>query len=66
MEEGRMNSREMLVTWSDYLSMAVRFHMDVYDSIVYRAKKLRQRHDELAARGDGKSITVRAGEILQK
>lgn len=66
MEESRMNSREMLVTWSDYLSMAIRFHMDVYDSIVYRAKKLRQRHDELAARGDGKSITVRAGEILQK
>ncbi len=66
MEEGHMDSREMLTTWSDYLSMAIRFHLDVNDSIVYRAKKLRQRHDELAARGDGKNITVRAGEILRK
>lgn len=66
MDDGHMNSQEMLITWSDYLSMATRFHMDTYDSIVYRTRKLRQRHDELAARGDDKDITVRAGEILQK
>ena len=66
MAEGGMTSREMLTTWADYLSMAARFHMDVSDEIVYRARKLRQRHDELAARSGDKDIAVRAGEVLLK
>lgn len=66
MEEGNMDSHEMLTTWADYLSMATRFHLDVNDSIVYRVRKLRQRHDELAARGDDKDAIVKAGEILRK
>ena len=31
----------------------------------YRVRKLLQRHDELAARGEEKQLTLRAGEILQ-
>ena len=61
-----MTSSEMLTTWADYLSMAARFHMDVSDEIVYRARKLRQRHDELAARSGDKDIAIRAGEVLLK
>ena len=35
--------REVLRTWEDYLSMAKKLHMDVYDEIVYRTRKLRRR-----------------------
>lgn len=66
MAEGGMTSHEMLTTWADYLSMAARFHLDVNDEIVYRARQLRRRHDELAMRGQDKDITIRAGEILLK
>ncbi|MBD5133489.1 MAG: hypothetical protein HDT38_03300 [Clostridiales bacterium] len=64
--EGGMTSRETLTTWADYLSMAAGFHMDVNDEIVYRARKLRQRHDELAMRSQDKDIAVQAGEVLLK
>ncbi len=42
--------------WKDYLAMAQRLHMDVYDSIVYKPKDLTVRHDllveEIRKRGD--------------
>ena len=66
MAEDGMTSHEMLTTWADYLSMAARFHMDVNDEIVYRARQLRRRHDELAMRAQDKDITIQAGEILLK
>lgn len=66
MSECKMTGKEVLTTWADYLSMAARFKYDVNDPIVYRTSKLRQRHDELAARGGDKNITIEAGEILQK
>lgn len=62
----KMTGREVLGTWEDYLSMAARFKYDVNDAIVYRTSKLRQRHDELAARGGDKDITIEAGDILLK
>lgn len=66
MAQYSMTSREVLTTWADYLSMATRFKYDTSDAIVYRTSKLRQRHDELAARGVAKDIAIEAGEILQK
>lgn len=66
MKQYGMKSREVLTTWADYLSMAMRFKYDTSDAIVYRTGKLRQRHDELAARGIEKEIALEAGEILQK
>ena len=45
--------------------MAFRFGYDTNDPIVYRVRKLQQRHDELAARGEEMQLTLRAGEILQ-
>lgn len=66
MAEGGMTSGEMLTTWMDYLSMAARFHMDVNDEIIYRTRKLRRRHDELAMRSQDKDITIQAGEVLLK
>ena len=66
MRENRMKSREVLTTWSDYLTMAERFHMDTQDAIIYRVRKLRRRHDELVERSHDKSLVMRAGEILKK
>lgn len=67
MQESRMSSREILTTWEDYLSMALRFGMDTNDAIVFRARKLRQRHDELVARcHQKKDLVLRAGEVLKE
>lgn len=52
MREYRMGSHRVLVTWKDYLSMAQKFHYNVADAYIYRTKKLRQKHNELAARCD--------------
>ena len=65
MQESGMSSKEVLGIWQDYLSMAARFGYDTNDSIVYRVRKLRQRHDELARRCDNQKLTLRAAEILQ-
>lgn len=65
MRENKMSGREVLTTWADYLSMAQRFGMDVNDEIIYRVRKLRQRHDELVARCNQKELTLRAGEVLK-
>lgn len=65
MTENQMKSSEILTTWKDYLSMAARFKMDTHDAIIYRVRKLRQRHDELVERGRGKGLALRAGEVLE-
>lgn len=57
----------MLTTWADYLSMAARFHLDVNNEIVFRTRKLRQRHDELVARSNqDKELSVQIGEAILK
>ena len=66
MRETGMKSRELLATWADYLSMARRLKMDTDDAIIYRARKLRQRHDELVELCEQKERAIRAGEILEK
>ena len=66
MRETRMKSSEVLTTWSDYLSRACRLKMDTGDAIIYRVRKLRQRHDELVELCGQKELAIRAGEILEK
>ena len=59
----RRNIRQVLNTWADYLSMAKRLHMDVWDEIIYRVKKLRQRHDELVLKCQEKDIELQAQDV---
>lgn len=66
MSENSMTSRDVIQTWSDYLGMAERLKMNTSDPIVYRAKKLRQRHDELVKEVDDKERALRAVEISKK
>lgn len=66
MEENDKTSKNVLTTWSDYLSMAERLKMDTNDAIIYRVRKLFQRHDELVERCHQKKLELQAAEILQK
>lgn len=66
MRENQMSSRNVLITWKDYLSMAERLGMDTGDAIVYRARKLRLRHDELVKQMHMKELPVAAREILER
>jgi hypothetical protein len=60
------SSRAIISMWDDYLKMALRVKMDVNDEIVYRAKKLKLRHDELVRYIDRNDLAIRAGEIESK
>ncbi len=64
MKESGMKLSEVLTTWKDYLSLAARVGYDTNDEIVYRVRKLKQRHDELVALCQCKDDALRAGEIL--
>ena len=64
--ELQMKPKQVITTWADYLSMAARLRMDVNDSIVYRVRMLRKRHDELVERCKEKDLEIRAGEVLLK
>lgn len=59
-------AKEIISTWQDYLSMAARAKMNTRDAIVFRVKKLQQRHDELVKYLGSKSLAIRAGEIASK
>ena len=58
--------RQVLITWKDYLSMAKRIKMNVYDAIVYRANKLYQRHSELVEYIQKNQLSVTAGELEEE
>lgn len=57
---------QVLTTWRDYLSMADRLGYDTSDEIVYRARKLRQRHDELVLLSAQRDCKLPAQEVLKK
>lgn len=61
-----MKPREMLTTWKDYISMAKKNGMDVDDAIIYRASKLKQRHDELILQGMIKDLEKEAAKVSKK
>lgn len=62
----RRPTKEIISTWEDYLKMAIRAKMNVNDEIIYRVKKLQQRHDELIQHLGSKNLAIQAGEIATK
>jgi len=66
MTELNVNCRTVMGWWADYLSMAARLKMDVNDEIIYRVRKLKQRHDELVELCNQKKTELRAEEIAEK
>ena len=66
MQENQMSSRTVLTTWKDYLSMAARLKMDTSDAIIYRVRKLRQRHDELVEQLRVQELALEAERIMEQ
>lgn len=62
-EDEEDSIHQVLTTWKDYLSMAKRVKMNVYDEIVYRVSKLYQRHEELVEYIQKNQLSVTAGEL---
>lgn len=58
--------RQALITWQDYLAMAERLHIDTSDEIIYRTRKLRQRHDELVLQCESGSLELQAENMEKK
>ena len=58
--------QQALTTWQDYLAMAERLHYDTSDEIVYRVRKLRQRHDELVLQSEAGSLEEQASKMAAK
>lgn len=64
--ESQESVRQVLTTWRDYLAMAKDFGLDTGDAIIYRANKLRLRHDQLVMKCKVKDSEAPALEILKK
>ena len=67
--QGRVLKRSydsIINTWADYLAMAKRLRMDVNDSIIYRVRKLKQRHDELVKICQERAPELRLMEMKEK
>lgn len=62
----KWNCRWVLNTWADYLSMAKRLRMNINDEIVYRVRKLKQRHDELVKICQERAPELRLMEMQEK
>ena len=60
-----MEARQVLTTWKDYLSMAEQLGLDTHDEIIYRARLLQQRHDELVIQMHQKDAAEAAREVLE-
>lgn len=56
--------RQVLSTWGDYLSMAGKLGIDTNDEIIFWAKLLHQRHDELVVRFKYRNKEAQAAEVL--
>ena len=58
--------KNLIKTWKDYLNMAIRVGVNVQDSVIYRARKLMQRHNEMIKEIEAKDLILRAGELEKK
>ena len=58
--------KNLIKTWKDYLDMAIRVGVNVQDSVIYRARKLIQRHNEMIKEIEAKNLILRAGELEKK
>lgn len=65
-EESGENVKALLTIWEDYLIMAKRMNIDIDDPIVYRARYLVKRHNELVQVLGNKDIVLKAEEIEAK
>ena len=65
-KESEKKPKELIGTWQDYLDMASKLGMDVKDPIIYHARKLEKRHNELVQLMIEKKMDIKAEEIAEK
>ena len=65
-KESEKKPKELIGTWKDYLDMASKLGMDVKDPIIYHARKLEKRHNELVQLMIEKKMDIKAEEIAEK
>lgn len=63
--ESKEPVKALIPTWRDYLAMAARLHMDIDDPIVYRARYLVKRHEEIVNVVEDKGLVLKAGKIAE-
>ena len=56
----------ILQVWKDYLSMAGKLRLDVYDSIIYRTSDLQRRHSEAVIQMEENKKEIRRRELEEK
>lgn len=56
----------ILQVWKDYLCMAGKLRLDVYDSIIYRTSDLQRRHSEAVIQMEEKKKEIRRRELEEK
>ncbi len=65
MKDENMRLHEVITTWSDYLSMAKKFKLDINQEKVYKVHRLRLRHNDLVALLNKNEISIHAAEIRE-
>ena len=60
------SASHVVMIWRDYLSMAASFGINTDDAIIYRASKLRLRHDQLVLRAKMEDAAKRANDLSAK
>lgn len=58
--------KELLSTWTDYLSMSFRLKRDITKELFYKPKNLLESHDEAVGLCGNKGIAVQAAEVIRK
>lgn len=66
MHEMNWGCSRIVNTWADYLAMAKRLKMNINDEIIYRVRKLKQRHDELVKICQEREPELRLMEMKEK
>lgn len=62
----KLKSKDILILWRDYLSMAVYMKMDVRQELIFKPKDVKQAHDDMVKLCGGADVAKRAGEIALK
>lgn len=65
-ESMKQSYMQILTTWRDYLSMAEKLGMNIQDEVVYRTRKLEQRHDEAVQLLEKKNLEKEAEKMAQR
>lgn len=60
------NSKELISTWKDYLTMSSRLQRDVSKEIFYKPKSLLEAHDEVVKLCKDKNLALQAAKLLEE